>query len=756
MRETLSASLLEIEPPSRRVSEWLAAFWPLVAGREIASISRVERLRSQTLHISVAGKEWFPALKALEKNIIREINSRVGHVLVDRLVFKETNAIEPQPPKKTQQAFRNPPAAGSASGPAARGHLEAIKDNELRGMLKRLEGKFRFVCLALAFLPVCFLSSGAAAMAQPTGPILAGANKKTVQEASIEEKAVQDDAGAAGQKPGSQKTRTHDPRVEVYYHYLLAIQAERKWDFDAAIVHYQKVIEQDPGSEEFYLKLAYLYLRNGQLDSLAALCKKAMHLFPDNSNLSVLLAETLAIRGEKEQALSYLQNVLKKGFDLKASLIVGQIFYQKKDFERAKKVFSDIAAQEPTNSLGYHMLARVQAQTRQYSQAEENLDKALRLKPSFRDSKELLVWVLEKQGKYSEAAKENDSLLHQTPGSQKLQEKSAALQKKIKRQERTGGAPVPEETLEEPLPASANLHLKLGSLFFEKAKYAKALEEFRLVLAEEDNRDIRLMIARIYEIFERYDRALDELKALQKLDPKSVGVLLQIARVHNQSGQIERTIDTLLQAVELKPDYDELYHSLSMAYMDIGENRKAIDYIEKAIALNDSKPAYFFERGLLLERVGEIDKALESMKKVLKLNPRHSHAHNFIGYLYALQGRGLDKALEHLQQALLDQPQNGYFLDSLGWIYFRKGNAERALVELQKAMVYASPDPVLYDHMGDVLFDLKRFSEAQKAWETSLTLTEEKINEDDGSELPDLEGLKGKIEKVKKVLNPDF
>lgn len=754
MRETLSASLLEIEPSPRHVSAWLAAFWPLVAGREIASISQVERLRSQTLHISVTGKEWFPALKALEKNMIQEINNRVGHTLVDRLVFKESSSLAPQSPQKPQQAFRKQrPAAGNASG-AARGHLEAVKDNELRGLLQRLEEKFRFVCLALAFLPVCFLSGGAAAMALPAGPILADA--QTVQEAPAGEKAVQDKAEAAGQKPGHQKTRTHDPRGEVYYHYLLAIQAERKWDFDTAIAHYQKVIEQDPGAEEFYLKLAHLYLRNGQLDSLAALCEKAMPLFPDNSSLPVLLAETLVIRGEKERALSYLQNVLKKGFDFKASLIVGQIFYQNKDFERAKKVFNNITAQKPTHSLGYHMLARAHAQTRQYPQMEENLNKALRLKPSFRDSRELLVWVLEKQGKYSEAAKENDALLRQTPENEKLREKAVDLKRKIERQEQAEGAPVPEETLEEPLPASANLHLKLGSIFFEKAEYAQAMEEFRLVLAEEDNRDVRLMIARIYEIFERYDQALDELKALQKLDPESVEVLLQMARVHNQNGQIERTIDTLLQAVKFKPDYDELYHSLSMAYMDTGENQKAIDYVEKAIALNDRKPAYFFERGLLLERVGKIDKALESMKKVLQLNPRHSHAHNFIGYLYALQGRGLDKALEHLQQALLAQPQNGYFLDSLGWIYFRRGNAERALVELQKAMVYALPDPVLYDHMGDVLFDLKRFSEAKKYWETSLTLTEEKINEDDGSELPNLEGLKGKIERVEKVLNPDF
>ena len=91
------------------------------------------------------------------------------------------------------------------------------------------------------------------------------------------------------------------------------------------------------------------------------------------------------------------------------------------------------------------------------------------------------------------------------------------------------------------------------------------------------------------------------------------------------------------------------------------------------------------------------------MQKTLELNPNHSNAHNFIGYIYSVRGVNLDKALEHLTKALAIQPKNGYFLDSLGWIYYQKGDSKRALTEIKRAMVYTSPDPVLYDHLGDVL-----------------------------------------------------
>ena len=177
--------------------------------------------------------------------------------------------------------------------------------------------------------------------------------------------------------------------------------------------------------------------------------------------------------------------------------------------------------------------------------------------------------------------------------------------------------------------------------------------------------------------------------------------------------------------------------------------------INKAIKLNDKKDTYYFEQGALLERLGEFDKAIESMKQTLAINPHHSNAHNFIGYIYATKGQDLDKALNHLEQALDIQPRNGYFLDSLGWIYHKKGEPEQALVHIKKAMVYAQPDPVLYDHLGDVYFSMENVTEARKAWKTSLALTLKKL-EDPSGEIPDPNKLREKIRKADQLMLQSF
>ena len=123
-----------------------------------------------------------------------------------------------------------------------------------------------------------------------------------------------------------------------------------------------------------------------------------------------------------------------------------------------------------------------------------------------------------------------------------------------------------------------------------------------------------------------------------------------------------------------------------------------------------------------------------------------------MGYIYAEQGKSLDKALVHLNKALSIQPKNGYFLDSLSWIYFKKGEPEKALREIKKAMVYSSPDPVLYSHLGDIHFSLTNYTEAGKAWEKSLFLTLKKIDDIDG-EIPNPKELEKKIQKAQRFMS---
>ena len=217
----------------------------------------------------------------------------------------------------------------------------------------------------------------------------------------------------------------------------------------------------------------------------------------------------------------------------------------------------------------------------------------------------------------------------------------------------------------------------------------------------------------------------------------------------------QKWLTLLVKAVAMEPNNDQLHHSLALAYMAQNENDKAIEHMGKALALNSKKDSYYFELGALMEKAGDFKGAMENMRQAIELNPLHSNAHNFLGYMYALEGHDLDQALVHLKKALTTQPRNGYFLDSLGWIYFKKGDSKKALTQIQKAMIYTDPDPVLYDHLGDILFSLKNYDEASGAWKNSLFLT---VNPkgDLGGEFPDPQILKNKIDKARNLMQQSY
>ena len=544
-----------------------------------------------------------------------------------------------------------------------------------------------------------------------------------------------------------------DPRA--YYHYLKAYQYEREGDFDEAVRHYALVVRFDPTSENLHTHLVSLYLRTGQFQQALASGKDAINRFPHNVRVQMIMGDILSSQGKYQEALDYYKKVMEREpSNARAYLLAGYNLRALKQYEDARELFQQATVVEPANPLGYHYLGSALVRTGEIQNAEEKFKKSLTLRPSFIEARENLARVLELQKKYPEAMEQFKIILKLKPGDKKINEH-------LKRFDAVTGAKSTDSVEVADLtpyePSEANIHTQIGIIFYEQAVYLEAVDEFRLALANEDDKELRLIIAKIYELFGRMDKAITEVEAYRKDDAggKSIDILLNLARLYGLNKEMRKSIELLKKAVIMDPDNDRLYHALALAYMSLNENEEAYQNINKAIKLNDKKDTYYFEQGALLERMGRYDKAIDSMKRTLEINPHHSNAHNFIGYIYATKGEDLDKALSHLEQALNIQPRNGYFLDSLGWIYHKKGEPEQALVHIKKAMVYAQPDPVLYDHLGDVYFSMDNTTEARKAWKTSLALTLKRL-EDPSGEIPDPITLREKIHKADQLMLQSF
>lgn len=745
--EVLAQSIQSLPATPDRDLNRINLYWSLVTGAEIGSRSRVTKVTKSTLFVEVNGAEWVPVLRSYQRKILAKLNKMVDFKGFTKIIIKsvENHPVNSGPSKKVSLTTSRPQPMDKQAM-AREELLKPIADPELRERLSRLNAKIRFVSLALVsmfFLTQCTTVQKSARTGglevEEALPLVDGESSYAIRQIRALNKKYPD-------------KHYRDPRA--YFHYLKAYKYEQAGDFDEAARHYALVVQFDPSREKLHAHLISLYLRTGQFEQALTAGEETIRRYPGNVRVHMIMGDILSSQKKYYEALDHYKKIMKVDpSNARAYLLAGYNLRALKKYEDAREHFEQATMVEPANPLGYHYLGSALARTGEMESAEEKFKKSLNLRPSFIEARENLARVLELQKKYPEAMEQYKIILKLKPGDKKIREHLKRIDIATAQSTDNGEVvgPPPYE------PGEVNIHTQIGTIFYEQAIYLEAVDEFRLALANEEDRELRLVIAKIYELFGRMDKAITEVEAYRKAgaEDDSVAILLNLSRLYGLNKEMKKSIVLLKKAVVMEPENDRLYHALALAHMSLDENQDSLENINKAIDLNDKKDIYYFEQGALFERLGQFDQAIASMKRTLELNPHHSNAHNFIGYIYATQGLELDKALHHLEQALNIQPRNGYFLDSLGWIYHKKGEHEQALLHIKKAMVYAQPDPVLYDHLGDVYFSMNNVTAALKAWKTSLALTLKKL-EDPAGETPDPQKLREKIQEADQLILQSF
>ena len=97
-----------------------------------------------------------------------------------------------------------------------------------------------------------------------------------------------------------------------------------------------------------------------------------------------------------------------------------------------------------------------------------------------------------------------------------------------------------------------------------------------------------------------------------------------------------------------------------------------------------------------------------------------------IAELCERRGVMLEESVRLAQRAVDLEPDNGAYLDSLGWAYYKSGQLKAARENLLRA-AERRDDPVIWDHLGDVLFDLQDLRGALREYERAMVRADEEL-----------------------------
>jgi predicted Zn-dependent protease len=276
------------------------------------------------------------------------------------------------------------------------------------------------------------------------------------------------------------------------------------------------------------------------------------------------------------------------------------------------------------------------------------------------------------------------------------------------------------------------IYLEIVDTLRRLGNYAEAATAIEQLIAKYPNaKSVRILtfLADYHRRAGHIEAAKSTLQAAMKLDVGDVESQLLFAEGLQQIGQIDDAIQILKKAIAKEPN-NPLYELTLVDFLSkLGRDDEAIKVLEgmlKRHADNDQILSFIRQKlSVIYVNKGDYAKGEAQLELLLERNPDDPGPNNDLGYLYAEQGKNLDKAEMMIRKALQEEPESFSYLDSLGWVLFKRGKLKEALEPMRKAAeqmkVYmeqkgSGPDATIYEHLGDIYFQLQQLEKASDAW----------------------------------------
>jgi tetratricopeptide (TPR) repeat protein len=230
-----------------------------------------------------------------------------------------------------------------------------------------------------------------------------------------------------------------------------------------------------------------------------------------------------------------------------------------------------------------------------------------------------------------------------------------------------------------PLPWAALAEAQIAK--FRATKQHSALVEAQesLHAAQGRNPDsvqVHLVAGLLHRAMGQYDRALDDYRRVQEIEPQNVDALLRIAGVYDLLDEPNKAIESYHKAIALQPGYYDPYQQLATFYYYRGNYEGAVQQFRKAIERAPRLYEAYTSLGAALNYLGRDTDAEQALRTSLRLKET-ARALNSLGALQAYHGQDLEAAKYYARAMQIEGPNYVYLLN-LADAYRRSGRSTEA------------------------------------------------------------------------------
>ncbi|MCX6137553.1 MAG: tetratricopeptide repeat protein [Ignavibacteriales bacterium] len=523
--------------------------------------------------------------------------------------------------------------------------------------------------------------------------------------------------------------------TNITYRQSLAEIYTKAFQYDLALAEFNKVLILDSNNISSMFNIARLTQSTQPLRALEMYDKLIQRSGPEWETLFQMAELNIALRRYDRAAVAFEQMLKIDPANLALRKSLGEMYVRAEKYDKAVPVFTDLLERDSTNLEIRGALAGTYLQRGDWNLARRQFDTILQSDSLSPDARFRIAIT------YFIQLQKDSTLLGSTT------EQFEKFLKEFPGDSRTNGM---------------ELRGALAELYLEQGNWNKAREQFE-VIAKGDTlpADIHFRIAFAYFMQTRKDSGLVaearmQFERFSQLHPKDwrgyfyCGILRLVARETDSArSYFEKVI-----ALE-KKNADAWWYLGSLCF-DQKRYEEMVELMEKAIEIVPKDARLHFLRGLGLTRLNQNDDAIHSLEKSAELDPKDINTLSTLGmtydamkrfkesdstyehalrldphyplvlnnYAYSLSERGLqlERAYHMSRESLEKDTANGSYLDTFGWILYRLGRYAEALPYIQRAITGGEVNPVVYEHLGDVLSKLDRTDEAKSFWRKALEL----------------------------------
>jgi tetratricopeptide (TPR) repeat protein len=519
-----------------------------------------------------------------------------------------------------------------------------------------------------------------------------------------------------------------------------------------------RILGNDPSNA--YLTFGMVFLSAKRPELAARAFERGLVYNEENTQIPLLLAETLLSLGKGERALTLVDRFIQRQTQvLEAYDLLVKILKTLKREDEITPRLEEAARRDSKNVPLQYVLADRYREIGQIDKAEELYKKLIGSQPT-PQTYQALAQSLLKRKKYDDLIKVLGEaysrgglqiIRHQLDLVVSDETHAVALLDSAYRAFSKDFSTLPRETFEL-LPFLANQGtgdktkkleklLRVQRLLLDHGptskeykeifdtdqklgKYADAVEMLQQMIAQypaEKNLVVLLALAESQHRAGKNDAALASAREALKLAPPDAETQGIFAELLAQIGQVDEAIDLLRKAAQNEPNNPEPEIRLGGILSRFGRNEEAIKLFNDLLKRhsNNEQIIRLAHQSLSIVYVnqGDYAKGESELEAILERNPDEAGVNNDLGYLYAEQGKNLEKAEAMIRKALHEEPENAAYLDSMGWVLFKRGKLKEALDNLRKAVDRLDrPDPTILEHLGDVYLKLQDIPKAKESW----------------------------------------